>query len=186
MEPPAALVTFPSVLGEWQEAAAEGWEAPGHPRTASETLFRVYRNGSAPAVSLYVAYWRRQQPGEVAFTAKHAAPRRGWEFVREDLARIPAPSQWGPEVQVTRTVYSRRSESQLVSYWYIQPGRRVTGSRYWGRAYMLWDYITRLRSDVALVRLATSADPAAPWQSFEVHRAFIRAALPALERHFAR
>lgn len=180
----ASLETFPPAFGQWREVVPDGWDPPGRPPTASATLFRAYRNGSQPPVALYVAYWKRQEPGELAFTARRAAPGRGWDFVREDLVRLPAPSRWGPEVEVTRTLYERRGERQLVTYWYIQPGRRTIGSRYWGRAWMLWDYLVGRRSDVALIRVATSADRTAPWGSFELHRAFIREALPALERHF--
>jgi EpsI family protein len=183
---PAPLESFPSALGEWREGARDRWEPPARPRTASEALFRVYRNGTAPEVSLSIAYWKRQQPGEVAFTAKHAAPGREWVFVREDLARISTPSRWGSEFTVTRTLYKRGGERQLVTYWYIQPGRRAVGHRYWGRLYMLWDYVTRFRSDVAVIRVATRAHAGTLRNGFELHQAFLREALPALERYFAR
>ena len=181
---PSPLETFPATLGEWREGPTMGWEPPALPETTRELLFRTYARGGEPPVSLYIAYWRRQQPGEVAFTARHADPGRGWSFVREDLAHIPATSRWGPDFTVTRALYERAREGQLVTYWFIQPGRRAIGSRYWGRAYMLWDYLTRFRTDVALIRVASPANSGTASAAFESHKTFIRAALPALERLF--
>ena len=48
---------------------------------------------------------------------------------------------------------SKGEDRQLVLYWYQERGR-VVADEYWGKAYLVWDSVTRGRSDGALVRLS--------------------------------
>ena len=155
--PVASLSSFPASIAGWQEQGQAAWAAPERPRTATEVLFRVYADANGSTVSLYLAYWRRQDPSEVTFTAKHAAPGAGWSFVKERSAPIALTSH--EDLTVTQALYEHAGTRQCVSYLYVLPGRRTLGNRHWARLYMLRDYLTLSRSDALLVRVAKPVPP---------------------------
>ena len=59
-----------------------------------------------------------------------------------------------PGAEVNRVVVEKDFERQLILYWYQERGR-VVASEYAAKGYLVWDAMTRNRSDGALVRIST-------------------------------
>ena len=60
-----------------------------------------------------------------------------------------------PAHPLNRAIIERNGSKQLVYYWYEERGRSIA-SEYWSKWYLLFDAITKNRSDGALVRLITA------------------------------
>jgi len=72
-------------------------------------------------------------------------------------------------------------DQQLVLYWYHDRGR-VIASEYWAKGYMIWDSMTRNRTDGSLVRIIVPVS-GTPEEAFEVGVAFLKDMWPALLTH---
>ena len=70
-----------------------------------------------------------------------------------DRVTLDVATPTGRGVSVNRVLVSKGENRQLVLYWYQERGR-VVADEYWGKAYLVWDSMTRGRSDGALVRLS--------------------------------
>jgi len=64
---------------------------------------------------------------------------------------------------INRVLIEKGLEQQVILYWYHDRGR-VIASEYWAKGYMIWDAITKNRTDGSLVRISipvtTSSDAA--------------------------
>jgi EpsI family protein len=70
-----------------------------------------------------------------------------------------------------------------VYYWYEERGRRIA-SEYWSKWYLLFDAITKNRSDGALVRLITTVLPGEPERDADKRlHSFMHELLPSLSNY---
>jgi EpsI family protein len=84
--------------------------------------------------------------------------------------------------EVNRAVISMGLSKQIVYYWFEQRGQRMT-SDYRAKASVVWDSLTRGRTDGALVRFVTAIAPGETEAEAEARmQRFMREVLPALPR----
>jgi len=129
---------------------------------ADEYLTRVYRNGTAPPVDLFIGYYGSQRTGAVIHSPLNCLPGAGWQPIERrrvavdvDLAARGEPRRVGA-VGINRVVVQKGDEQQVALYWYQERGR-VIASEYASRAYMVLDAARYGRTDGALVRVTTPA-----------------------------
>jgi EpsI family protein len=79
-------------------------------------------------------------------------PGDGWSITKLERANLSA------EQPFNRAVIERNGTKQLVYYWYEERGKMIA-SEYWSKWYLLFDAITKNRSDGALIRLITTVLP---------------------------
>ena len=149
------LQQFPAVVGGWR-----GQDQPLEPRIAQavgvdDYLARTYADASGQPVGLYIGFYRSQRTGDTIHSPRNCLPGAGWEPVRAALLTIPTAS--GAPVVVNEYLLERESTHQLMLYWYQERGR-VIPSEYSAKAWLVFDAVTRNRTDGALVRLITSAE----------------------------
>jgi EpsI family protein len=120
----------------------------------SDYVNRAYRGVGGQRVDLYVGYYQSQRTGETIHSPKNCLPGGGWEPVRAGHLRIPMTAM--PAIVVNEYLVERGPARYLVLYWYQAHGR-VIASEYSGKAWLVFDAITRNRTDEALVRVFTSA-----------------------------
>ncbi len=159
------LRELPARIGDWT-LTASGRSAPfrgvdedlvdayptpeGESRfgAADDELMRAYRNPAGIEVQLYVAYYRHQEQGkELAGTAADqlglAASRIG-----------PGSNAPFDIAEVTR---EKDGVRRGILFWYDINGR-IVSQIYQAKAYMIWDGLTRRRTDGAVVMLAWQGD----------------------------
>ncbi len=143
---------FPRELGVYR-GIDEGLE-PDVLRILGVTDFmmRRYAAPARPPVWLYAGYYASQRTGVIIHSPKQCLPGNGWSILRSDRVRLDAAAGEGG-VGVNRVLVSKGEDRQLVLYWYQERGR-VVASEYWGKAYLVWDSMTRRRTDGALVRIS--------------------------------
>ncbi|HUG73292.1 MAG TPA: VPLPA-CTERM-specific exosortase XrtD, partial [Steroidobacteraceae bacterium] len=109
-------------------------------------------DGPAP-VNFYVAYYASQRGSGAAHSPASCLPGGGWRMTEFDRHEIPAGAS-GTGVAVNRVIIEQGEQRQLVYYWFQQRGRNIT-NEYLVKWYLLWDALTRNRTDGAMVRLIT-------------------------------
>jgi exosortase D (VPLPA-CTERM-specific) len=148
----ARFVTFPATIGKWH-----GQVSLLEPRVESglaldDYLLSDYTNADGKVVNLYVAYYASQRMGESPHSPLVCIPGGGWSIIK--LAR----TSFDAAHPLNRAVIERNGSRQLVYYWYEERGRSIA-SEYWSKWYLVFDAVTRNRSDGALVRLVTAISP---------------------------
>jgi EpsI family protein len=148
----APLAAFPLEIDGWR--GFEGPEfAPEVVRTlgADEYVNRVYADQHERAAGLYIAYYTAQRHGDAIHSPQHCLPGTGWEPISRARVAIDAGTRG---LTVNRYVVQKRSQRQLVLYWFEGRGRSVA-SEYANKLYLLSDSLTRGRTHGALVRVLT-------------------------------
>jgi EpsI family protein len=147
------LERLPMAMDGWQ-----GHDDPLEERIVSELgvsdyVNRSYIGGSGQPVGVYVGYYQSQRTGETIHSPKNCLPGAGWEPVR--ASRLTIPMTTAPAIVVNEYLVEKGPAQYLVLYWYQSHGR-VIASEYSGKAWLVFDAITRNRTDAALVRVLTS------------------------------
>ena len=117
----------------------------------------------ADRVNFYVAYYDSQKKGEAAHSPRSCIPGGGWEI--KNIVRQPVSGVefHGQPAAVNRVTIQKGQHRQLVYYWFMQRGRVLT-SEYMVKGYLVYDALTKNRTDGALVRLTTALRPGEDWE----------------------
>jgi EpsI family protein len=186
---------FPGSVGEWAGRDVEMDERVLSLLNLTDHLMRVYvpagsaaaggtllagrmRQSAAP-VWLYVGYYGSQRTGATYHSPKNCLPGGGWQLRSSEAVRDVIPGARG--VAVNRVVIEREFERQLILYWYQDRGR-VVASEYAAKGWLIWDAMTRNRTDGALVRVSTPI-VGSEEDAYRHALAFVKASWEALAQH---
>jgi EpsI family protein len=171
---------FPIQLGEWS-----GKDLPDLDEKTKEVLradnylLRDYRNNSASTqVDLFIVYYRSQRSGDALHSPKNCLPGAGWEPISSGTIRIPTSDNSDAGFRANHYVIEKDGVQQDVLYWYQAHGRRFA-SEYLGKIYLVWDGITKGRTDGALIRITAPRAPGNT-QSFPAMVKFAQKIAPVL------
>lgn len=158
-----AFVDFSMRIGEWQ-----GNPQPVEPQLISALRFDDYllADYAAPGggpLTLYMAYYHSQRKGQSAHSPQSCIPGGGWEITSKQKVDLPIGGLTEP---VNRVLIQKDRQKQLVVYWFKQRDR-ILSNEYLVKLYLLWDAMTRQRSDGALIRLSAAVDPGDDEQAVE-------------------
>jgi exosortase D (VPLPA-CTERM-specific) len=177
--PRLALAAFPDQLGGWYGRRAGLGREYLDALKLDDYLLSDYHQPGGEFVNVYIAYYSSQRAGGSVHSPRACLPGGGWE-VREfapHVVRDVAPS--GRPLVVNRSVMAQGNSRQLVYYWFQQRGR-VGTSEIAVKAWLLWDALSRRRTDGAVVRLVTPL-PSAGGEDAADRRLSAMAAALALE-----
>ena len=124
---------------------------PAERQSTAGALEGQTRQAAAP-VWLYVSYYGSQRTGANYHSPKACLPGGGWQFTSARAVTGAVPGAPGSEIN--RVVVEKGFDRQMILYWYQERGR-VVASEYAAKGYLIWDAMTRNRSDGALVRIST-------------------------------
>ncbi len=117
-----------------------------------------YQNKNNEVVNFYVAYYASQKKGQSAHSPRTCIPGGGWKITAIKQVYVPGVVVDGVPLIVNRTIIQKGELKQLVYYWFQERGRILT-NEYMVKWYILWDALTKNRTDGALVRLVTIVPP---------------------------
>jgi EpsI family protein len=135
----------------------DGWTAvPGRVPGARELellgatsyLSRDYSR-AGQSLNLFITYYAIQRAGESMHTPKNCLPAAGWEILNYDKADIQFDAR---AQQINKFTIQSGDAKQIVLYWY-QTRDRVIASEYQGKGFLLWDAMTKGRTDGATARI---------------------------------
>jgi exosortase D (VPLPA-CTERM-specific) len=147
------FVSFPRSLGAWKGELSYLEPRIEHALGLTDYILADFRNGNAPSVNLYIAYYASQRKGASPHSPSVCIPGGGWLITRLDHIKVALKSGGAP-IPVNRVVISRNSYHQLVYYWFDERGRKMA-SEWLMKWYLLVDALLERRTDGALVRLTT-------------------------------
>jgi exosortase D (VPLPA-CTERM-specific) len=112
-----------------------------------------FSQSGQPPVALWIAYYETQKKaGGFVHSPKLCFTGGGWTQLNTGIGRI------GQNMPVNYMIFQQMGTSMVVYYWYLQRGRWFT-SEYLNKLYMVIDGLRRRRTDGALIRLITPAEP---------------------------
>lgn len=108
-------------------------------------------NPDGEAFNLYTAYLEQQRNGSSWHSPQQCLPGGGWKVVRNEIVETP---EGRPAYHYNRMVIKKGDARFLVHYWYQQRGHRIA-NEFMMKGVLIWDVLTRRRSDGAMIRLMT-------------------------------
>ena len=125
---------------------------PGYKQNVNRQSAPLSQSSSkARPLWLYVGYYESQRTGSTYHSPKNCLPGAGWQFVKSEYVTVPFGN--GPGQIINRVLIQKGLDQQIILYWYQDRGR-VIASEYWAKGYMIWDSITKNRTDGSLVRVS--------------------------------
>jgi exosortase D (VPLPA-CTERM-specific) len=154
-----SFVLFPRHIDDW-----EGYSQSLEPDVAKVLGASDYINasyiapGEAGYVNFFSAWYEKQTEGSGIHSPEVCLPVGGWEVFSIAPHEVSMPGTVYGTFMVNRAVIEKGTSRQLVYYWFEQRGRRMTND-YAAKATVVWDSLTRGRTDGALVRFVTAVLP---------------------------
>jgi EpsI family protein len=151
--PRKSLAEFPKSLGDWaavsdQKIGKQSMEV----LQVDDYFMRNYRNSKGEIVGLYIGYFKSQREGKGIHSPRQCLPGAGWSPVNIAVHRMTAPGHNPEMVPVNKFVMGKGLDRQLYLFWYHGRGR-IYANEYWNKVYLIWDGLTKKRTDGALVRV---------------------------------
>ncbi|PYE82241.1 VPLPA-CTERM-specific exosortase XrtD [Pseudoroseicyclus aestuarii] len=150
-----SFTLFPRDLGPWSGIMQDLDPSVVQVLNASDYVNATYMApGEAAPVNFFSAFYRSQTDGAGIHSPEVCLPVGGWEVSAIEQEQVSLPDTVYGSFKVNRAVIEKGLTRQLVYYWFEQRGQRMT-SDYAAKASVVWDGLTRGRSDGALVRFVT-------------------------------
>ena len=113
-------------------------------------MMRLYQGPRGEPVWLYVGYYKTQRTGATYHSPLNCLPGGGWTIQSREIVPVPVAER---TLHVNQILIRKGLDQQLILYWYQDRGR-IIASEYWAKAYLVWDAMTKNRTDGALVRIS--------------------------------
>jgi len=141
---------------------------------------RMASMGSHLPVWLYVGFYQSQRTGATYHSPKNCLPGAGWQFMESDFITLTMSDQ--TKITVNNVLIQKGLDKQVILYWYHDRGR-VIASEYWAKGYLVWDAMTKNRSDGSLVRLSIPVKDGTVQEAFDQGVKFLHDFWPTLLEH---
>lgn len=147
------LSEFPNTLGAWTAVDEQTiGKASMNVLHVDDYIMRSYSNQKGETIGLYIGYFKTQRDGKQVHSPRQCLPGAGWKTIdhREYLLGLPGHN---PEkVPINLQLMAKGSQKQVYLWWYQGRGR-IYANEHLNKLYLIWDAMTRHRTDGALVRV---------------------------------
>jgi len=148
-----SLSEFPMQLGDWAAISEQKIEGRSMEILQVDDYFvRNYRNPKGEVIGLYIGYFKSQREGKGIHSPRQCLPGAGWVPVNTEVYQMAVLGHNPETVPVNKFVMGKGLDRQLYLFWYHGRGR-IYASEYWNKIYLIWDGLTKKRTDGALVRV---------------------------------
>ncbi|MCH9674919.1 MAG: VPLPA-CTERM-specific exosortase XrtD [Gammaproteobacteria bacterium] len=169
------FTSFPLVLSDWKGRPDRLEQKYIDALKFTDYYLANYRRGDDVA-NFYVAYYESQRKGQSAHSPRSCIPGGGWKITNLRQVELNGVHFAEKPARVNRVQIQKGEHRQLVYYWFQQRGRVIT-SEYAVKTSLVWDAITKKRTDGALVRLTVSLRPGQAWEDGDASLASFAEAL---------
>ena len=145
---------FPRTMSEWSGSSSILEPEIERVLGADDYLVATYRDDAGQSVSFFSAYYLNQTEGDGIHSPEVCLPVGGWEIFSIDPYEVDMSGTPYGVFEVNRAVIQKSQQKQLVYYWFDQRGQRMTND-FAAKLSVLWDGVTRGRTDGAIVRYTT-------------------------------
>jgi len=154
----AMFVDFPMQLNGWLGTSLALEKQYIDALRFDDYVLADYRFGNGQPVNLYAAYYRSQRKGQSAHSPQSCLPGGGWEITSLYGVELPLSLTPAHPFHINRALIQKDDQKQIILYWFKQRDRIVT-DEYLVKLYLVWDAVSRGRTDGALVRIASVVGP---------------------------
>ncbi|NPA39157.1 MAG: EpsI family protein [Thermodesulfobacteria bacterium] len=118
---------------------------------ADDYVYNVYVQKNFPgAIYVLIPYYKYQTAWHTAHTPQTCLLGGGWFIVKSGKWNLKVSSK--KVIPIKYMWLSKNNEYMLATYFFFERGRVII-SPWWHKFYLLWDGITRRRTDGALIRV---------------------------------
>jgi exosortase D (VPLPA-CTERM-specific) len=150
-----SFTLFPRNLGEWSGSPQLLEPEVEAVLAADDYIDITYAApGEGMPVNFFTAWYARQTEGQGLHSPEVCLPVGGWEIFSLAPHVVSMPDTIYGAFEVNRAVIQKELQKQLVYYWFEQRGRRMIND-FAAKMTVVYDSLTRGRTDGALVRLVT-------------------------------
>jgi EpsI family protein len=172
--------SFPEKLGPWK--AKE--DLPFSRQIldilkVTDYINRDYISDDNRLVNIYVGFYQSQKKGQLIHSPKQCLPGSGWSDERYETQWIPMDGVDGNGMLVNKYLATNGMKKILVFYWYQSRGRIIV-NEYLAKIYLIWDAMTKRRTDGALVRVIVFFDADDEKHALGTGIDFIQSFMPTL------
>jgi EpsI family protein len=176
------LKDFPPRIGDWSLLKEQQIDEKSMAvLQVDDYIQRTYCNSEGETVSLYIGYFNTQKEGKTNHSPRQCLTGAGWFPVETAPILLQVIDGNPGQVPVNRYLMTKGSNKELFLFWYHGRGRHIA-SEYQAKAYLIWDSMTKNRTDGALVRLNSTASPN-PVKALQTQTDFIRSFYPILSEY---
>lgn len=150
-----SFALYPRDLGSWTGQHYVLEPEIEHVLGADDYINATYQApGEVGYVNFFSAYYKKQTEGSGIHSPEVCLPVGGWEVFSLDPYAVDMSQTNFGTFEVNRAVIEKGLSRQIVYYWFEQRGQRMTND-YLAKASVVYDSLTRGRTDGALVRFVT-------------------------------
>jgi exosortase D (VPLPA-CTERM-specific) len=149
---------FPRKLGRWEGQPGQMESIYLDALKLDDYVISDYHDNAGKVINFYSAYYASQRSGASVHSPSSCIPGGGWVIKDRTVRAIDDVKFHGKPLEVNRLLITKGDSSELVYYWFQERGRDIT-NEYLVKWYLLWDAMTRNRTDGALVRLTAFVNP---------------------------
>lgn len=148
-----SFIDFPLHLSKWSGRELGLDQEVLKVLKVDDYMMRQYRDDKkALPIGLYVGYYKSQRQGATYHSPKNCLPGSGWSIVQTGKMSLGLIDAGGRPIEINQLVIQKGLEKQWVLYWYQDRGR-IVRNEYRAKAYLIWDAVTKNRTDGAFVRI---------------------------------
>jgi EpsI family protein len=175
------FATFPTEIGPWKGVEDRFDEKVYNILGVDDSFYADYRAPGKPWINLYVGFYQSQREGELIHSPKNCMPGGGWNIVGSSIEALPLGSADAKDYKAIKLVLQKGPNKQISLYWYQSRGR-IISSEYMQKIYLVWDAITRNRTDGSFVRLIAPVISSEE-QTLETLKNFSKDLFPILQEY---
>lgn len=178
--PRKSLAEFPKTLGDWTAVSEQKIDDRSMEILQVDDYFiRNYRNSNGEIIMLYIGYFESQREGKGIHSPRQCLPGAGWLPVDTSVYQMEVPGHNPETIPVNKFIMGKGLDRQLYLFWYHGRGR-VYASEYWNKIYLMWDGLTKKKTDGALIRVNNLMTQDLD-KAFKTQSEFIKLFLPLLK-----
>lgn len=170
---------FPRQLDSWRGDDLRFSSRIENKLGVTDYVSRFYQDGPTRLVHLYVGFYSSQRHGDMVHSPKNCLPGNGW-YIAQRGTTVLDVAPYVP-FEVNSYTVENGIDRQVVLFWYQQSGNRIVTNEYLGRVHLVFDSLTRNRSDAALIRVSVPFEDD-PTAATRIGLDFLKSAYPALSR----
>jgi len=175
------LAEFPTRIDDWSGELQRFDQKIYDILGVDDSFLATYLDPTGRQVQLYVGYYQSQREGDLIHSPKHCMPGGGWEIVRTSLEELTVPHSNPGKIKVIKLILQKETEQQVVLYWFQSRGRFIS-SEYLQKIYLVWDAISKRRTDGAFVRLISPVQKSEA-ATTRMLKTFAKRLIPILEEY---
>lgn len=185
IKPNKPFDTFPMTIGPWTGTSSTFDQEVYNILGVDDSILASYQTTDGRFVEVYVGFYQSQKEGDLIHSPKNCMPGSGWNIARTSIETVDV-GQTGKtdgetNIKVIKLILVKGSQKQVVFYWFQSRGR-IISSEYMQKIWLVYDSITKYRTDGSFVRLISPVIENED-KALEVLKEFTRAIYPHLNEY---